>query len=1364
MTPYRTARVPARVSFIVVICAVLTNTAFGYSGGAPGTACNSMLPNHHGSTPASGPAPFQLILSKSTYSPGEVIEGSLSGTQGSTFKGFLISARTSTGSDSIGTFSHDATNHIICNSTTGNALTHSNTDVKSSVKFNWTAPSTLYGDLVFKATVVRDGMKDYFTNVVSAPIKPAVPQVGKFFRDSDCGISKGCYSNCANNECDWEMSWNDTGDNYTITLKAFFTSDNKYVSLGFSNTSNMAPASVFSCVTFNGTTSVEVGYTTGRHGYTPFADPSQEIDGLVSSYKDGVLQCTFSRQKLSTDLHLFNLTEPWYLITAIGDAAPNIKRHSITNRYKTATKIDLASRTVDEFFPGTTSPPQTTTASTVATTTPKVGGKFANDPECGVSKGCYSNCANNECDWEMSWKDTGDNYTITLKAFFTSDNKYVSLGFSNLSMMAPASVFSCLTFNGTTSVEVGYTTVRHGYQSMPKPSQEIGDLASSYKDGVLQCTFSRQKLSTDLHLFNLTEPWYLITAIGDARPELVRHTNRYKTDVRVELTNKTSIQLNPITTTLAPQTTSSGPVIAGFTKDPECGQSKGCWSDCRGSQCSWELSWKDAGSSYRITIRAVVSNGDQWLALGFNNQPGMTVEGISDQNKTLVGGLLSCTFLRVKESSNPQIYNLTQPWYLITAKGPLNADGTLHIHSKRYKTADKINLANALTDLSFDGSVNTQPTTTIPPTPENTFNKDNQCGKTKGCYSNCAVNKCSWEMSWQEEGDDYRIVLKSYFSGDNKYVALGFNEQPAMGDASVVSCVTHNGAVTAVKSHTVGYSNIPLQNPTEGVSNPQNSFQDGILQCSFLLRKESSNEKFQNLTGEFYLITARGDTNADGSLKKHDNSNRYKTSDKVNLTSTSTDVTFGGVVAPTTPSPPAGKFRKDPDCGSKKGCYSNCKNDECDLLLGWAPLSRGSETASRSKVASTNMFEITLKSKVASTGNHYIAIGFSNAAKMDVASVLACTVYNGNVDAYQSTNPGQYNLPLPNPKEGITVTKASFVDGLLECIVHREASSANNSKIFDLNQPWHLISARGAASPGGHLNPHDGINRYLTQSQIDFKDTSVDISLEDTEYPLIQAHGCLMVIAWMLSASIGIGFARFLKPLWPDSMPCGVKVWFAIHRAAMVLTFLLGCAGFVLIFVEVKDYSQIIGEDYKKAHPILGIITTSLLVINPFMSLLRCAPNHPRRPVFNYAHWFVGMSAHILAAVTITVGLYLPKAQVDSTLGLYIMIAYAAWHVVFFLIMSLIDYLANAAKSKVYKSDLPGITGITKKSHKKGNEYKLNSLDNADDLADSVAQSSSKDPPYSFAKKILMLFHVAVLCGLTIAILYLIIKRDIEKD
>jgi len=57
-----------------------------------------------------------------------------------------------------------------------------------------------------------------------------------------------------------------------------------------------------------------------------------------------------------------------------------------------------------------------------------------------------------------------------------------------------------------------------------------------------------------------------------------------------------------------------------------------------------------------------------------------------------------------------------------------------------------------------------------------------------------------------------------------------------------------------------------------------------------------------------------------------------------------------------------------------------------------------------------------------------------------------------------------------------------------------------------------------------------------------------------------------------------------------------------------------------------------------RAHPIIGIVVTALTLINPIMALFRPHPGTPRRPIFNWAHWFVGTSARILAIVAIFLG------------------------------------------------------------------------------------------------------------------------------
>jgi hypothetical protein len=41
-------------------------------------------------------------------------------------------------------------------------------------------------------------------------------------------------------------------------------------------------------------------------------------------------------------------------------------------------------------------------------------GKFSQDPECGKSKGCYSDCAKG-CTYEAAWEDTGASVTFDLR-------------------------------------------------------------------------------------------------------------------------------------------------------------------------------------------------------------------------------------------------------------------------------------------------------------------------------------------------------------------------------------------------------------------------------------------------------------------------------------------------------------------------------------------------------------------------------------------------------------------------------------------------------------------------------------------------------------------------------------------------------------------------------------------------------------------------------------------------------------------------------------------------------------------------------------------------------------------------------------
>ncbi|KAK3089705.1 hypothetical protein FSP39_005773 [Pinctada imbricata] len=57
------------------ILAVYINGGAGFSGGAPQSQCMNMFPKHSGLSKQQSVAPFEVVVSKETYSPGESLTG-----------------------------------------------------------------------------------------------------------------------------------------------------------------------------------------------------------------------------------------------------------------------------------------------------------------------------------------------------------------------------------------------------------------------------------------------------------------------------------------------------------------------------------------------------------------------------------------------------------------------------------------------------------------------------------------------------------------------------------------------------------------------------------------------------------------------------------------------------------------------------------------------------------------------------------------------------------------------------------------------------------------------------------------------------------------------------------------------------------------------------------------------------------------------------------------------------------------------------------------------------------------------------------------------------------------------------------------
>ncbi|CAL1526992.1 unnamed protein product [Lymnaea stagnalis] len=161
----------------IVLMATLTNA---WPSGAPAGACSSLDPDTHGPSTATGTAPYALTFSSSTYQPGQVVQVRL---QGAAFKGFLIVGRKADGSstDPVGFFQNPSSDSKLqcLNGTTGNGITHTSNSVKNGLTFDWRAPSTSVGNIVFHYTIVRGGApsttsdpSDYYKDEQSAALSP----------------------------------------------------------------------------------------------------------------------------------------------------------------------------------------------------------------------------------------------------------------------------------------------------------------------------------------------------------------------------------------------------------------------------------------------------------------------------------------------------------------------------------------------------------------------------------------------------------------------------------------------------------------------------------------------------------------------------------------------------------------------------------------------------------------------------------------------------------------------------------------------------------------------------------------------------------------------------------------------------------------------------------------------------------------------------------------------------------------------------------------------------------------------------------------------------------------------------------------
>ncbi|XP_052798510.1 putative ferric-chelate reductase 1 isoform X2 [Mya arenaria] len=303
---------------------------------------------------------------------------------------------------------------------------------------------------------------------------------------------------------------------------------------------------------------------------------------------------------------------------------------------------------------------------------------------------------------------------------------------------------------------------------------------------------------------------------------------------------------------------------------------------------------------------------------------------------------------------------------------------------------------------------------------------------------------------------------------------------------------------------------------------------------------------------------------------------------------------------------------------------------------------------------------------------------------MASASVIECVSTSSTPAVYVSYNTGYSNSRLSQNQLGLTLTSSSHTNGIFTCTFKRKktatlasASVADSTKYFDMNSDWTLLYAYGSSS-GGSIQQHSS-NPCASLETADFQ-SSDDVGCSATDRPLVKLHGILMSLVWMLFAHVGVFMASINKQTWPDStLWFGLKPWFVFHIGCMLGSTLLTLVAFIAIFVHAEGYSK-----NAASHPVIGIIVTCLVLINPIMAAFRPKPDHPRRIIFRIAHTLVGYLAIILATVNLYTGASLSAANAPASTRI-VLIVFNVWIVVVPIAAFL--YLAFSRKPKQNKSN-----------------------------------------------------------------------------
>ncbi|XP_018535155.2 LOW QUALITY PROTEIN: putative ferric-chelate reductase 1 [Lates calcarifer] len=344
----------------------------------------------------------------------------------------------------------------------------------------------------------------------------------------------------------------------------------------------------------------------------------------------------------------------------------------------------------------------------------------------------------------------------------------------------------------------------------------------------------------------------------------------------------------------------------------------------------------------------------------------------------------------------------------------------------------------------------------------------------------------------------------------------------------------------------------------------------------------------------------------------------------------------------TTPSILPGPFNSN-GCGQTKSCLSDPLG--CDPEDG--PhcffLSMTTEGPDKTSV----IFELS------GPAEGYVAFALSWDKWMGNDDVYMCVEDGGRVSVSAAFVTGRTN-PEDQSQSGISSVSWRLADGVIQCRFSRPVKLANQEPgRYDLDQEYFLFLANGRALYG-EIWKHSHQPLVSTHRK---RITGPPEVLTGSRGPTImKMHGALMLLAWMLTGSVGTIVASFYKSEWPNQILLGQKVWFQVHRGLMTLTMTLTIVAFCLPFFYRKGWSEHAG-----VHPYLGCCVLALSLIQPIIAVFRPLPDSNRRYIFNWVHWGIGSVTEIVAVAAMFLGTRQSSLLLPQPWATHVLIGYVTW-------------------------------------------------------------------------------------------------------